>query len=134
MVCQHIDVIIAVRVNDTYGWMEDKLLTAMALAPAGSLDARIHVTCTEIGVESSDGDHKDFTPISEVEIATGRPKLASIIHETSHSTTGRLAIAACGPESFLYDVRNAVADRQVLILDGYGSCTDMFLHTETYSW
>lgn len=43
-----------------------------------------------------------------------------------------LGKTACGPDGFLYDVRNAVAESQLVIADGFGTCKDMFLHTETY--
>jgi hypothetical protein len=39
---------------------------------------------------------------------------------------------ACGPDSFLYDVRNEVAERQLDIVKGTSAVTDIFLHTENY--
>lgn len=44
----------------------------------------------------------------------------------------KLGGVACGPESLLYDVRNAVADCQLAIADGFGSARDIYLHTENF--
>jgi hypothetical protein len=41
---------------------------------------------------------------------------------------------ACGPETLLYDVRNAVADVEKDIVFGKAKCTEVFLHTEEYAW
>ena len=54
-----------------------------------------------------------------------------LAHPINHLTCDDLA---CGPESFLYDIRNAVAEAQLILADGYGTCTDLFLHTETYRY
>lgn len=38
----------------------------------------------------------------------------------------------CGPESFVYDVRNAVAQCELDLADGYGRCQEIYLHAEAY--
>lgn len=38
----------------------------------------------------------------------------------------------CGPQSFVYDVRNAVAQCELDIVDGYSRCQEIYLHAEAY--
>jgi len=40
----------------------------------------------------------------------------------------------CGPESLVFDTRNAVADVEWDIMLGSSTCREMFLHAEEYSW
>ncbi|KAJ7879040.1 hypothetical protein B0H14DRAFT_1622509 [Mycena olivaceomarginata] len=47
----------------------------------------------------------------------------------AHTSTGKVAVVY-GPADFLYDVRNTVADSQLVTADGFGSCRDLLLHTE----
>ncbi|KAJ6627669.1 FAD-binding domain-containing protein [Mycena sp. CBHHK59/15] len=124
--CQHIEYVVAVRDNESYSWMEPALTAAAALVPdADKLAVRVHFT----RAESQKGDADDLP----VTVETGRPHLAEIV-QAAHASARKVAIIACGPDSFLYDVRNAVAECQLVIADGFGPCKDMFLHTETYSW
>jgi ribose 1,5-bisphosphokinase PhnN len=98
----------------------------------------------------SGGKIEDDSATDEQFFERGRPNLAEIVRK-AHLRAGRVAVvgghhfldycllvnmynpSACGPDSFLYDVRNAVAQCQLAIVDGFGVCTDMYLHTETYS-
>ena len=43
-------------------------------------------------------------------------------------------VAACGPASFIYDVRNTVAECARDIADGYGKCREVYLHAEAYEY
>ena len=43
-------------------------------------------------------------------------------------------MTVCGPKSFVYDVRNAVARCELDIVDGYGRCQEVYLHTEAYEY
>ncbi|KAL0567325.1 hypothetical protein V5O48_014667, partial [Marasmius crinis-equi] len=67
----------------------------------------------------------------DTKLLPGRPDLRNLVSEVQKQS-GRVAIIACGPENFLYDIRTAVASCQLDILSGNGQCTDIFLHTETY--
>ncbi|KAJ6605111.1 hypothetical protein B0H10DRAFT_606959 [Mycena sp. CBHHK59/15] len=121
-VCQQVEFVIAVPDHDTYSWMEPALAAAAAELPDAAA-IRVHFTRTE--------DPKGSDP--SIHVARGRPALADIVRE-AHASAGKVAIVACGPDGFLYDVRNAVAEAQLVIADGFGNCNDLFLHTETYSW
>lgn len=105
-------------------------------------------------LSKEDDDVKQSSSSLSSHEVNGRPDLSEIIHKAYRETDrGRFAIVgtpaflssvlelvgllsfcvACGPESFLYDVRNTVARCQLDILDGFG-CKEVFLHTENYSW
>ncbi|KDQ13334.1 hypothetical protein BOTBODRAFT_175647 [Botryobasidium botryosum FD-172 SS1] len=135
MTCKHVEFILAVRENDSPAWMEEDLSTALAAVDNEGLTVRIHVTRTESDptlldhVSSSSVDAKNAP---EPHIRSGRPNLPEIIRSAARSDRGRVAIAACGPDPFLYDVRNAVAECQLAIAAGRGKCKELFLHTENY--
>ncbi|KAJ7745909.1 hypothetical protein DFH07DRAFT_942748 [Mycena maculata] len=119
--CRHVELIVAIPDSETYSWMEPTVAAAPEQFPDAALGIRLHHTRAE--------DTKGSNP--SVDIQHGRPILADIVRE-AHASAGKVVIVACGPDGFLYDVRNAVADAQLVIADGFGSCKDLFLHTETY--
>ncbi|THV08009.1 hypothetical protein K435DRAFT_642878 [Dendrothele bispora CBS 962.96] len=121
--CKHVEFILAVKSHDSILWLEDQLTAARA----SGFTVRVHVTQADT---PSVGGLKEGDDSSNV--VCGRPNLPSIIRKACQTNTGTMAVAACGPDSFLYDVRNAVADCQLAIADGYGQCKDLFLHTENY--
>ncbi|KAJ6463186.1 FAD-binding domain-containing protein [Mycena vulgaris] len=123
VVCQRIEFVIAVPDRDTYEWMEPAVAAAAAQLPPAAVGLRVHFTRAK-STKGSD---------VSVDVVHGRPILGDIVRE-AHASAGKVAIVACGPDAFLYDVRNAVADAQLVVADGFGQCKDLFLHTETYSW
>ncbi|KAF8174796.1 hypothetical protein K438DRAFT_1908841 [Mycena galopus ATCC 62051] len=78
-------------------------------------------------------ENKGSDTTASVDVLHGRPVLGDIVRD-AHRSASKVAIVACGPDRFLYDVRNAVADSQLVIADGFGICKDLFLHTETYRY
>ncbi|KAL1746923.1 hypothetical protein HDZ31DRAFT_80856 [Schizophyllum fasciatum] len=123
--CKRVDFVLAVQTEDSYAWTEEQLATARAHFPPDMLSISIHVT-------QADVREKRASPATSVEALLSRPNLPEIIHEAARETQGTLAVAACGPDPFLLDVRNAVADCQLTILDGFGRCTEIFLQTENF--
>ncbi|KAK7449795.1 hypothetical protein VKT23_013271 [Stygiomarasmius scandens] len=137
--CKHIEFVLAVKSNESILWLEDQL----AIARETGITVKVHVTQSSVPGISKLKAHGDpennisndsIDTKEPLDVARGRPNLPAIIHEACQTNSGSMAIAACGPDSFLYDVRNAVADCQLAIADGYGQCKDLFLHTENYSW
>ncbi|KAJ7187817.1 FAD-binding domain-containing protein [Mycena filopes] len=127
VVCQRAELLVAVPDADTYSWMEPTVTATAAQLPATALGVRVHFTRLE------EDDPKGSDSDASTNVLRGRPILADIVRE-AHASAGKVAIVACGPDGFLYDVRNAVAEAQLVIADGFGPCRDLFLHTETYSW
>ncbi|KAJ6577925.1 FAD-binding domain-containing protein [Mycena capillaripes] len=121
--CQRIEFVVAVPDGDNYTWMEPTVTAAAAQLPDTAVGVRVYFTRTE-DTKGSD---------ASVEILRGRPVLRDIVRE-AHESAGKVAIVACGPDGFLYDVRNAVAESQLVIADGFGICKDLFLHTEAYRY
>ncbi|KAJ7470930.1 FAD-binding domain-containing protein [Mycena latifolia] len=122
--CQHVEFVVAVPDNDTYEWMEPAVAAAAKQLPPDAVGLRVHFTRAEVVKGSSE---------TSLDVVRGRPVLADIVRE-AYGSAAKIAIVACGPDGFLYDVRNAVAEAQLEIADGFGRCKDLFLHTETYSW
>ncbi|KAF5373099.1 hypothetical protein D9758_001494 [Tetrapyrgos nigripes] len=153
--CRHIEFILAVRTSDSISWLEEQLTTARELGFTISVhvtrspdDQAINRLGKDKNTTSNDGiEENDYTNNESIDddkamsmmkgpfgLSYGRPNLPARIHKACQTTNGSMAVAACGPDSFLYDVRNAVADCQLAIADGYGKCTDLFLHTENYRY
>ncbi|KAG7094832.1 hypothetical protein E1B28_005642 [Marasmius oreades] len=134
-----IDYLVAVKKRETATWLEDTLVSMNA----NGLTRTVHVTDPDDqsgllkdggSEDSSLSEQKAEQAYSNTKLVAGRPDLPALIKEVYKTRSGRVSIVACGPESFLYDVRNAVAECQLVLLDGYGECTDLYLHTENYSW
>ncbi|ESK92154.1 ferric-chelate reductase [Moniliophthora roreri MCA 2997] len=133
-----VEFVLAVKNRETTAWLEESL----AAARQAGVHTRVHITGpsaqndlkqhNEDEESVSDSEHDLKQPVQN--ILPGRPNLPSVVREAVKTHSGRIAIVACGPESFLYDVRNTVAECQLVIADGYGACKDLFLHTENYSW
>ncbi|KAH7024617.1 ferric reductase like transmembrane component-domain-containing protein [Microdochium trichocladiopsis] len=81
----------------------------------------------------------------QIETIAGRPDISALIHGASSSSstgqrqqqsrTSSLAIVACGPGSVLEEVQAAAAQAQLRILAGReGARTQVYLHTEHFSW
>ncbi|KAL1745572.1 hypothetical protein HDZ31DRAFT_36155 [Schizophyllum fasciatum] len=125
--CQRVDFVIAVKSSDSQEWFRDQCVQAQSLAPPGVLRVSVHVTQEDILDKSSPESTTD-------DLLIGRPDLPRIVREAARGAHGRLAIAACGPASFLYDVRNAVADEELAIFDGFGHCREVYLHAENFGY
>lgn len=72
-------------------------------------------------------------PIKDIKAA--RPDLRSIIdHEVAEASGSRLAIVACGPESFMKDVQDQVAKLQWDIVKGKSKVEEIYLRSEAFHW
>ncbi|KAH7097334.1 hypothetical protein BKA62DRAFT_451264 [Auriculariales sp. MPI-PUGE-AT-0066] len=108
-------------------------------------NAEVHKYITREDVDEDD-DHKKGSPSS---LLAGRPPLRAVISESCSKAT-RLAIvggfqvtqphglayhlAACGPEEFAFEIREAVAEKQLQISQGESQLAQVYLHAENYSW
>jgi hypothetical protein len=63
----------------------------------------------------------------------GRPDLRAAV-SAQMLMAGTVGVAACGPEDFTCDLRNAVASAQFDIAAGRTEVTECFLHTEVFGW
>ena len=149
---------------DSCEWLEPALTETQTILSSTNtkLNLMIHVTrdqpsnvpslCEDSGdseLESSKDKLHNILPKLQ-----GRPDLAKIIHNACTSEETDVAVAGqflaltfltrnakitkftvCGPDDFLYDVRNAVADCELGITKGAKGavgCTNLYLHSENY--
>ena len=63
----------------------------------------------------------------------GRPDTRAVVAQAVESFNGGVGIAVCGPESMLFDVRNAVAGAQAKVGLG-GGPTEVYLYSEHFGW
>lgn len=131
------------RSSDSIEWARQDLEKITELAPSAALNIRIHVTgSSELSrtVYKSDKEMDEASSMNKIfstalDPISGRADVKELVRaagsEDRHKSVG---IAACGPASLVFDVRNAVADVQKDILLGRTGCTEMFLHSEEYSW
>jgi len=132
--------VVIVKKKESLAWMSSGLAIAVNAASKSGhelIDLRIHVTQAE-GLEDqeSETDNKKL-PMLEEYIHPGRPKVSNIVLSACRGENrgaGRVAVVGCGPDSLLYDTRNAVAAEQLKIAGGSSSCHELFLHTEHYGW
>lgn len=62
----------------------------------------------------------------------GRPDTRAVVAQAVEGFNGGVGIAVCGPESMLFDVRNAVAGAQEKV--GLGGPTEVYLYSEHFGW
>ena len=77
-------------------------------------------------VSSSEGDELIKPTI------TGRPDTGAVVAQAAEGFSGGVGIAVCGPESMLFDVRNAVAGAQEKV--GFGGPSEVYLYSEHFGW
>lgn len=69
------------------------------------------------------------------DIKAARPDLKTIIQQEVKNAIGsRLAIVACGPDSFMRDVQDQVALLQMDILMGRSKVNEVYLRSEAFHW
>lgn len=69
------------------------------------------------------------------DIKSARPNLKAIIdQEVAEASGSRLAIVACGPDSFMRDVQDHVAKLQMDILKGRSKVNEIYLRSEAFHW
>ena len=86
------------------------------------------------------GDKLEMMPLrgegdeaAKAEVLADRPNLAAIVKQ-AFQTDAVLAVFACGPHSFNYDARNAVAAGQLAIAKGTSPVTSAWLECEEFSY
>ncbi|KAJ7358425.1 FAD-binding domain-containing protein, partial [Mycena albidolilacea] len=124
-----IQFVVAVREGGAFAWLERQLKPLAALEGSDVL-RDTHVTrqsVEEIDPEKDDS-HSDRDLGS---LHNGRPNISELIHNLC-SDPGRVAVVACGPDEFAYDVRRAVAAQQMAIAEGSPAVAEVFLHVENY--
>ncbi|WRT69878.1 uncharacterized protein IL334_006869 [Kwoniella shivajii] len=145
---QEINLVWAVRKLSATKWFENELTFIQSQFPHiniqlnvtsdSSEKAKQHLTATSSSTDNG-------TPITEKDITleekhnlsilSGRPDLQRLIQQRASSTQGALAIATCGPASFLADCANAATKAQIGILTGrYPDLTEVYLKSESYAW
>ncbi|KAK7696287.1 hypothetical protein QCA50_000941 [Cerrena zonata] len=140
-----IDFVLAVRDQDSCAWLEPALAETQALLSSTNtkVQLNIYVTqdqlsntsslCEESG-ESEIEKSKERLQDGVIPKIQGRPDLTKVIHAACTAQEKDVAVAVCGPDNFLFDVRNAVADRELAITKGAEGCTNLYLHSENYGW
>ncbi|KAJ7881787.1 FAD-binding domain-containing protein [Mycena olivaceomarginata] len=125
-----IQFVVAVR-EGAFAWLERQLKPLAALEGSDVL-RDTHVTCQSVEeIDPEKGDSHSDRDLGSLH--NGRPNISELIHNLC-SDPGRVAVVACGPDEFVYDVRRAVAAQQMAIAEGSTAVAEVFLHVENYSW
>ncbi|KIY72794.1 hypothetical protein CYLTODRAFT_449535 [Cylindrobasidium torrendii FP15055 ss-10] len=133
-VCKSVEVVWSVRDEPAVSWMSAELGQAIADAPTGSVNVRVHLTGEDNRDDTaSDPEKGNSATPSFPSPSYGRADVKSVIRQASDENR-TMGVAVCGPESLVFDVRNGVADVQKDIALGKSGCHEVFLHTEEYSW
>ncbi|KAH9894984.1 ferric reductase NAD binding domain-containing protein [Cubamyces lactineus] len=133
--CRNVHLVWAVRTPCTLTWFED-VLSAAAKGASEGFSVRISYYITGISATTTD-ETSSTSEKSGLEQAItkdyGRPVLRDIVSGFCEEA-GTVGIAACGPESFNFDVGNAVSECELAIARGRARCSEIYLHQESYSW
>ncbi|KAK7025974.1 hypothetical protein VNI00_015804 [Paramarasmius palmivorus] len=124
-VCRSIQVLWSVREEDSISWMIAELENAVKEAPSSALTVKIHVTGAAAS-KNDDDSEKEKVPQAGAALSYpwyGRADVRAVVSAAA-ADSRTLGVAACGPETLLYDVRNAVADVEKDIVFGKAKCTE----------
>ncbi|KAG5641814.1 hypothetical protein DXG03_004156 [Asterophora parasitica] len=130
---KHIHFVWAVPRDESLDCYQELFNSALKGVPKGTVTLSLYVTGSSRSWSPSSSDKDDIKEVAALETLDGRPNVGAIVREAS-SGAGTVGITVCGPDGFALDVRNAVADCELGIARGTSSCTEIFLHTEAYSW
>ncbi|KAJ8472912.1 hypothetical protein ONZ51_g8200 [Trametes cubensis] len=134
-VCHKVHLVWAVRTPGALTWFEDVLSTA-AKQSSGNLSVNIsyHITGTSATITDEASSMSEKSGLEQaVTKEYGRPVLRDIVREFC-AEAGSVGLAACGPQSFNFDVGNAVSECELAIARGSARCSEIYLHQESYSW
>ncbi|RPD73308.1 hypothetical protein L226DRAFT_107589 [Lentinus tigrinus ALCF2SS1-7] len=135
--CRAVQIVWAVRSIDALSWFDDILSRAVKSAPEGLMvSVSYYVTDgSTIIDDAASTSTKDEKVVADDVISkhAGRPILSGIIKEFC-AEQGTVAVATCGPDSFNLDVGNAVSECELAIVRGKSVCSEIYLHSESYSW
>ncbi|KAF5379489.1 hypothetical protein D9615_006545 [Tricholomella constricta] len=132
---KHVHFVWAVPSIESLECYQETLSTALKGVPEGAATVSFYVTGPERSSSPSSGSiEKDDDAKLTGETLGGRPDVGEIVRAACKAE-GTVGVAVCGPDGFALDVRNAVAGCELEIACGRKTpCTDIFLHTEAYSW
>jgi len=71
---------------------------------------------------------------NKLQLQLQRPDLPRIIENETACPGRSVGIVVCGPKSMDHDVRNAVAEAQARILKGKAVASEVYMHSEPFSW
>lgn len=125
-----IEFVVAVREAGSLEWI-NRTLHDLKGAEAPRVAIKTYITRGCTSPAEKDGDAAEVSSHHEDE---GRPDLAALIRTACSGAATRVAIIACGPEEFAYDVRRAAAAEQLRVACGEASAAEVYLHAENYSW
>lgn len=156
-----IEVVWAARHHDSISWFRDALDRVLPETSRGSIKVYIHITRPEEssspsttrysqssttdpvvkndlerhGNSSKATDEKPLgVPEDTVSLHfEGRPNLLTLVDATA-AFPGSVGVAVCGPSSMNHDVRNAASKVQARIISGAALVSELYLHTENYSY
>lgn len=156
-----IEVVWAARHQDSISWFTDALDRFLPRSSRGSIKVCIHITRSEGSSSPSTApsshsnttdpavmndpkpyDHRSEASDEKVSRLSndmvslrfeGRPSLPTIIDATA-AFPGSVGVVVCGPSSMNHDVRNATSDVQARIISGAAIVSELYLHTENYSY
>ncbi|KAF2453184.1 ferric-chelate reductase [Lineolata rhizophorae] len=152
-----VQVVLATRSHEVFEWYRQEIqhvLARYSVKDSGmQLSVAIHVTGREASRMESEplqedksagiNDEEKIVPVSntfqrpqvdgDIVCQTGRPDLPRMIESASCVKHSTLGIAVCGPAEMLYDVKNAAAKAEALVIKGDGP-NEVYLHSEHFSW
>ena len=151
-------IIVVSRRMDTMAWYDEELGKLQSQATKRSWKS-VHVStyCTdgeagEYGSseehiqsmsmpdsENKDSSHEEAKPLqlrrsSGNKLQLQRPDLPRIIDDETACPGRSVGIVVCGPNSMYHDVRNAAAEAQARILKGHAVASEVYMHSEPFSW
>ena len=160
-VAPEIEVVWAARHYDSISWFRDALDRVLPETSRGSIKVYIHITRPEESSspsttrysQSSTTDpvvkndlerHRNSSKATDEKALgvpedmvslhfEGRPNLLSLVDATA-AFPGSVGVAVCGPSSMNHDVRNAASNVQARIISGAALVSELYLHTENYSY
>ncbi|EIM92769.1 uncharacterized protein STEHIDRAFT_71828 [Stereum hirsutum FP-91666 SS1] len=123
----------AVASLDDFVMFEDTYARVQPSINNGSLTISCFVTRETFTPDTATTkDEQDKIP-HDMETVIGRPDLKQLVFNFC-SGSGTVGMTTCGPTAFTMDVNNAAATVQLDIARGRSKCTELYLHTEAYSW
>ncbi|KAI9659757.1 MAG: hypothetical protein M1831_003655 [Alyxoria varia] len=150
-------VVFSTRNGEHAAWFQEQVATLLKEYNATGVRTEVHVTRGEggkvvsvhreeekarssedkntgngfIADEKISGSDSGGEELKESTIA-GRPDTRAVVAQAVEGCSGGVGIAVCGPESMLFDVKNAVAQAQGKVRPA--GPTEVYLYSEHFGW
>ncbi|OTB15761.1 hypothetical protein K445DRAFT_317405 [Daldinia sp. EC12] len=144
-----IQVVMATRDSQLARWYEEALVEYLEENGVDMVPDNLDISIYQTGMQEPKSDSATKGPESSdkklngnsqvvrrlpINVFSGRPDIKTVVKDASNQSGLSVGIAACGPREILKIVQDEAAAAQLRIMSSESSASEVYLHSEVFSW